>query len=84
MPFEPIENPFGGVDEQATIDKAADLCGGKHKLEMMAALYKQCCPTLNYGRYNGKTKNQVFLDAAKSRGIPQEHAEAFLVLTEVA
>ena len=72
MPFEPIKNPFGGVDEQATIDAAADLCGGKHKLEQLSRIFKQA------------SSDKAFVAYVRGNGFTLEQAEAFLVLTKVA
>lgn len=84
MPFEPIKNPFGGVDEDATIEAAAELCGGKHKLEELSRLYNSSYRSSRWGYGQGKTKEEVFIDRAIDRGFPKDHAEAFLVLTQVA
>lgn len=78
MPFEPTKNPFGGVDEDATIEAAAALCGGKHKLEELSGIFKRCHPIGN------KTQDQVFTTYAHANGFPYSHIEAFLVLTRVA
>jgi len=79
--FKPVKGPFGGIDEQATVDAFEDYVGGVENAQRLLSIYRNSYPMRGrWGTKDGKSKTEVFCEKAKQDGFDDNDIDAFLMM----
>ena len=75
--FKPVSGPFGGIDEQATIEAFKDYVGGNHRLESLWKIARNSYPAPKFrgGQYS---RIEVFKGKALREGFTKNEIDGYL------
>jgi hypothetical protein len=76
-PFKPVPGPFGGMDEQATIEAFEEYIGDYQRLLKLWRIARECYPMPKYpnGQY---TRIEVLKMRAKRDGFTENEINGYL------